>query len=173
MKNKVKTLTYTSICIAMATLLSYVPIFNMPQGGSVTLLSMFFITLIGYWFGVSVGVLGGIVFGIIQLITNPFIITPIQVLLDYPMAFGSLGMAGLFKGKKNGLNKGYLLGSLLRLTFSTISGAIFFGEFTSLNQNILPSFIYNASYIFTEIIITLIIINTPSFKRAITAIGTP
>ena len=163
-----KTITYSSMCICIATVMSYIKIIQLPQGGSVVFCSMIFISLIGYLFGVYAGILGGIVFGLIQLIINPFIVNPIQVFLDYIVAFGVLGLSGIFKNSINGLTKGFLLGAMVRLIISTISGVVFFSEFLSIGNSLwFYSLIYNASYILPEVFITLIIINLKIVKNTI------
>ena len=53
--HSVKRLVTSAMAIALATLTSFITIFKMPMGGSVTLFSMLFIVLIGYWYGISAG----------------------------------------------------------------------------------------------------------------------
>lgn len=48
--HSVKRLVTSAMAIALATLTSFITIFKMPMGGSVTLFSMLFIVLIGYWY---------------------------------------------------------------------------------------------------------------------------
>ena len=50
--HSVKRLVTSAMAIALATLTSFITIFKMPMGGSVTLFSMLFIVLIGYWYGI-------------------------------------------------------------------------------------------------------------------------
>ena len=82
----------------------------MPFGGSVTLCSSFFIVLIAYWYGPAVGMMAGVAFGLLQFVLGPFIISLPQVLFDYPLAFGALGVAGFFYHRKHGLLIGYIAG---------------------------------------------------------------
>ncbi len=82
--------------------LSQIKLFSLPQGGSITPFSMLFIILIGYFFGVKTGVLTGIVYGLLQLAFGGWVMHPMQLLLDYPLAFGALGLSGLFAIKSMG-----------------------------------------------------------------------
>lgn len=158
----VKALTYSSLAIAVGTVLSLLKV-GLPQGGSATLFSMLAITLIGYFYGVRQGVLTGVVFGLIQLIIEPQIWYPVQAILDYPVAFGMLGLSGVFCNKENGLQKGYYLAIISRFIVHTISGVIFFAEYTpeEFSSPLLYSVVYNASYIGVEGLLTNILFLTP------------
>lgn len=157
------------MAIALATLTSFITIFKMPMGGSVTLFSMLFIVLIGYWYGISAGMTASIAYGVLQLIVNPYIISLPQMFLDYIFAFGALGLSGIFANSKNGLVKGYIAGIAGRFFFSFLSGWIFFAVYTPefFNSAVLYSLAYNAAYIGAEGIITIIVIMLPPVKKAI------
>ena len=99
----VKKLAFSAMGIALAMVTSYIKIWEMPMGGSVTLLSMLFICLIGNWFGAGYGILTGAAYGILQLIVDPYMVSVWQVLFDYPFAFGALGLAGIFRNQRYGL----------------------------------------------------------------------
>ena len=75
---------------------------------------MLFIVLIGYWYGVRTGVMVGLAYGILQFLQEPYFLTLFQVCCDYVFAFAALGLAGLFRGKKNGLVIGYIVAVLAR-----------------------------------------------------------
>lgn len=75
------------------------------MGGSVTLFSMLFICCIGYWYGLRTGIMTGVAYGLLQLISDPYIISLPQMITDYILAFGALGLSGIFCNKKNGLVK--------------------------------------------------------------------
>lgn len=163
----IKVLIYSAFCICISFILSYIRIFELPQGGSISPGSMFFITIIGYWFGIKAGILGGIAFSLLKLITSPFIIHPIQLLLDYPLSFGALGLSGLFRKGKYSLYIGYIVACLGRLFFTTLSGVVFFSTYALDTNPILFSAVYNISYMLPEMILTIIIISTPTFRNAI------
>ncbi|PKM49779.1 MAG: energy-coupled thiamine transporter ThiT [Firmicutes bacterium HGW-Firmicutes-7] len=171
-KLKIKELTYSSIAIAIATVLSFVRIIRLPQDGSVTLCSMLFIVLIGYWFGVKQGILSGLVYGLIQLSLGGWVMHPIQLLLDYPLAFAALGLSGLFKNSENGLLKGLIFGAFGRFIFHFISGIVFFGSYAvEKGFNPVPySIAYNSAYIGVEVFLTIIILFIPTFDSAMKAV---
>ncbi len=164
----VKAVTYSAICIALSVVLSNVKIFHMPQGGSVTACSMFFIAVCGYWFGPVVGITAGVARGLLELAINPYVVHPAQLLLDYPLAFGIIGVSGFFAKSRYGLQIGYTVGALGRFFMSFLSGFIFFAQYAPEGQNVIVySFVYNISYILPEIIATLIIISIPVVTHVI------
>lgn len=162
-----KQLAFCAMAIALGTVLSNLKIFHFPTGGSITLLSMLIISLPGYWFGLGAGLLTGVAYGVLQLIIDPYILYPMQLIVDYILAFGALGLSGLFAHCKNGLIKGYCTGVLGRYVFAVISGWIFFGTYAWEGWSALPySLVYNAIYIFSEALITVIILSIPAVKKA-------
>ena len=116
-----KQLTYSAVALALAMVCSMIKFANLPMGGSVTLCSMLFIVLIGYWFGPYVGLTTAFAYGLLQFVVEPIFYTLPQMLIDYPLAFGALGLAGFFAGKKHGLQLGYLVGVIGRYIFAVIS----------------------------------------------------
>lgn len=162
-----KQLAFSGVAIALATIIStFIKLPSLPMGGSTTLFSMLLICLIGYWYGPFVGLTGAFAYGILQLIIGPYIIHPLQVLLDYPLAFGALGLSGFFSQKKNGLILGYIVGTLGRFLMHCISGMIFYTTYVGdLSENLIAiwgGIAYNMTYIIPEMIITLILIAIPS-----------
>lgn len=154
--------------IALATVTSYIKVWEMPMGGSVTLLSMLFICLIGYWFGPKYGLITGAAYGILQFIIDPYMLSVPQVLFDYPLAFGALGLSGFFSNKKYGLQIGYIVGVLGRFVFSTLSGVIFFASYAPEGMNPwVYSILYQGTYLGAEGIITLIIISIPPVAKGL------
>ena len=105
-RNSVKILVFSAVAIALGTALSMVSIVKMPQGGSLTLFSMFIVSMIGYFFGPVQGILCGIAYGMLQLAIGPYVVHPAQLLLDYPIAFGMLGLSGFFHKRSDGLIPG-------------------------------------------------------------------
>lgn len=168
-KFSAKQLTFSAMAIALATITSMLKLWDMPMGGSVTLFSMLFITLIGNWYGLGVGLTTSIAYGILQLVTGPYIISFPQMLLDYIFAFGALGLSGVFSKSKNGIVKGYLLAIFGRFVFSTLSGYIFFPTFMPefFDNAILYSMCYNGAYIGAEAILTLFVFSLPPINKAL------
>ena len=166
--NSTKKLVYSAMGIALALVTSYLKIWKMPMGGSVTLLSMLFICLIGYWFGAKYGFFTGAAFGLLQFVIEPFMLSFPQVILDYPLAFGALGLSGLVRNHKLGLPLGYLIGVFGRFICSTLSGVIFFASYAPENMNPwVYSMVYQGSYLGTEAVITLLIISIPPVAKTL------
>ena len=94
--------------------------------------------------------------------------------LDYPLAFGALGLSGFFWKAKNGMIKGYIAGVLGRLFFHCVSGVIFYteyvGNFGDDALAIWGSILYNMSYIIPEAILTIILISLPPVKKGLNLI---
>ncbi len=165
-KTDVKSLAFSAVMVGIAIALSTITLFRMPQGGSVTPLSMLPIALIAYFFGTRRGVIAGICLGLLNLILSPFVIHPAQLLIDYPLAFGALGLGGFLKEQKHALIKVYIVGLLGRYLFAFISGAIFFSEYAPEGWNpIAWSLWYNATYLGVEGVITCVIILIPAVSK--------
>lgn len=164
-----KQLVFSAMAMALAMVTSMVKLIDMPMGGSVTLFSMLFICLIGYLFGLRTGLTAAIAYGFLQLVTDPYIISIPQMLVDYIFAFGALGLSGVFSGKKHGLIRGYLLGVLGRYFFTFLSGMIFFGSYASSYNMTAPvySLVYNGAYLGLEALITVIVLLLPPVSKGL------
>lgn len=170
-KLTVKQLVFCAMAIALGTVLSNIKLFEFPTGGSITPLSMLVICLPGYFFGLGAGLLTGVAYGVLQLLIDPYVLYPMQLVVDYLLAFGALGLSGLFTNAKNGMIKGYITAVLGRFVFAVISGWIFFGSYAWEGWAPLPySLAYNAIYIFSEAAITVIILMLPAIKKALASI---
>ena len=172
-KFSAKQLAFSAMAIALAMVASMIKLVHMPMGGSVTLLSMLFITLIGYWFGLGAGLTTGVAYGILQLVIDPYILSVPQMLVDYIFAFGALGLAGIFwKNKsKYAVIFCYIAGVLGRYVFAFISGWIFFGMYAAdygFSSPVVYSLLYNGAYIFLEAAITIVILFIPPVNKALT-----
>lgn len=162
-------IAFSSVAIAVAMVCSMLKLADLPYGGSITLFSMLFIVLVGYWYGPYAGIMTGIAYGLLQFVVEPIFYTIPQLLCDYPLAFGALGLSGLlYKNKKWGLFAGYILGVTGRYVFAVISGVVFFGSFAPENMNpLVYSLTYNATYIVPEAVATLILISLPPVSKAL------
>lgn len=170
-----KKLVFSAVALALATVISVViKLPSLPNGGSVTLFSMLIVTLIGYWYGPVIGLIAATAYGILQFITGPYVVHPMQVILDYPLAFGALGLSGFFKDKKNGLLLGYIAGVVGRFFWAMVSGLIFYTEYVGGFQDnmmaVWASTLYNLSYILPEAVLTVILILVPAVKKAFASI---
>lgn len=165
-------LTTCAIAIALAYITSFFRIFHLPYGGSVTLFSMLFIVLIGYWYGLKYGIITGFVFGLLQFLQEPYVLSFFQVCCDYLLAYAALGLSGLFcNSKKNGLIKGYVLAIIMRGAFHALGGYLYWMDYMPENfpQSIamLYPIVYNYSYILLEGVLTIIVISLPPVASAL------
>ena len=149
-------LVFCAVAIALAFITSYLKIFKLPWGGSVTLCSMLFIVLIANWYGVGTGIMAGFAYGILQFIQEPYILSFFQVCCDYILAFAALGLAGLFAKQSHGLLKGYIIAVIARGAFHSLAAVY--------------PILYNYSYLLAEGIITVIIISVPAVSKALTQV---
>ncbi len=161
-RSNTKLLAETAVAIALGTVLSFVKFTIWPQGGSVTAGSMVPLLWLGLRRGAKLGIVAGIVYGIIQLIVEPYVYHPVQVLLDYPLAFGALGLAGLFRNRGA---VGVTVAIIGRFLAHFVSGIVFFATYAPqiyLGLNIgadpyLYSALYNGTYLLPELVISLLI----------------
>ncbi|MDE6401047.1 MAG: energy-coupled thiamine transporter ThiT, partial [Clostridiales bacterium] len=111
-----KTITFAAICVALSFALSYVRIFKMPMGGSITFASMLPLMLFAFMFGSRRGILVGLVYGVLQAIQDPWIIHPAQFALDYAVAFAAIGLTGCIRDFglfKNNMRAQFALGACI------------------------------------------------------------
>ncbi len=165
-KRPVYSLVLCAILIALSFVLSMVKVIPMPYGGSITLFSMLAASLAGYFCGPKWGITSGVALGLLNLIIDPVLLFPVQIVLDYILAFGCLGFSGFFANKKYGLFTGYAVAIAGRFVCSFLSGFIFFGEYAPEGMNpIVYSFLYNIFYIGGEGVLTLIVMAVPPVKN--------
>jgi thiamine transporter len=159
-KNMTKTfstraLSEIVVVIALSTVLSYIKIYHLPQGGSITAGSMVPLLWLSLRRGAKIGLFASIVYGIVQLLIEPFVYHPVQVLLDYPIAFGALGLAGFFKRYPL---IGVAVGILGRFVSHLLSGVIFFANYAPVGMSpIVYSAIYNGSYLIGELVVSAVL----------------
>ena len=149
-----KSLAYAAMCVALAFVLSYIKLFEMPQGGSVTLCSMLPIMLFAAAYGVGPGMLVGAVYGLLQYLQGGWFVHPIQFLLDYPIAFALIGLAGLYKYMPKAWSQwsiyaAMVLGALGRCVSATLAG-IFYWETAPW-----ASLVYNGAYLVPDTLICI------------------
>lgn len=163
--NSLQRLTISAVMIALSTALSFVKIFALPLGGSITLLSMLPVCMLAIMYGTRWGLTSTFVYAVIQLILDIGAIsgwglTPQaligSVIFDYLAAFTVLGFAGLFRTKGiAGYIGGISLAVAMRIVSHVISGVIFFGSWAPDGWNpLIYSLCYNASYMIPEAVFT-------------------
>lgn len=148
-----------ALCIALSTVLNYIKLFEMPQGGSVSLemlpLLVFALTCGWKW-----GIGAGIVHGILQILLGGYFLSVPQILLDYPIAYGMVGLAGFFI-TPNTVNRviGVLVGSLGRYVAAVLSGAVFFANYAPEGTSPwIYSMTYNGGYMSVNALICCVLI---------------
>lgn len=150
-----------AVMIGLAGALYLIKIFTLPQGGSVTLASMVPIFVLALRRGPRIGITAGVIFGLVALLEDTssgieVIVYPTQVVLDYPLAFGLLGLAGFFR-KLPLLGVG--LGIAARFCSHFVSGVLFFASYAPAGMSPYEySAIYNGSFLLAEFAITAVIL---------------
>ncbi|KKK80582.1 hypothetical protein LCGC14_2822040 [marine sediment metagenome] len=154
-----KTIAQVGITVALAVVLNLMPVFKMPQGGSVSL-DMVPIFFLAFYRGPMVGILAGAVFGLVDYTIDPFFVHPAQLILDYPLAFGLVGIAGFVRGNTPiSVATGVILGGTARFFAHLISGVIFFASYAPKGQNVwLYSAVYNGSYMLVSTLVAIPIV---------------
>jgi len=152
-----KILAEIIVLVALAGALSLIShsFFGLPQGGSINLgmIPIFWLALRRGWI---IGVFAGAVFGVVDMTIEPFIVHPIQFILDYPLAFAVLGLAGLFR--KYAI-VGIVVGGVGRFVSHFISGIVYFADYAPVGMSpVVYSALYNGTYIIPSIITCAIII---------------
>lgn len=139
----------------------------MPNGGSITLASMLPLMVYSNRYGAKYGVMAGVVYGFLQYIQKPEMTHWIQMLVDYPIAFGVIGLGGLVKASATSSSP--FLSAALCASSATCSPV----RFSSANmprqdspRSCIP-LLYNAPYMFADIAVCVIIAMLPPFRKAI------
>jgi len=141
-----------AVVAALSVILSYLRLWQMPQGGSITLESLPLL-LLALWRGPRVGMAAGAISGLLLLVLGGYVVHPVQGVLDYPGAFAMLGIAGFLPRPWWG---GFCLGTLGRFCCHVVSGAVFFGSFAPEGSSVwVYSTLYNASFTFPSLLLNL------------------
>ncbi len=167
MKIETKKLTLSAVMIALSAVLSLVRVYQMPLGGSITLLSMLPVCAVAICYGTKWGLFTSILYSCVQIGLDLGSLmgygmtagTWIGCLaFDYILAFGALGLAGLWRKRGTlGMSLGVALACVIRFISHFISGAIVFAVFCPEGWNVyLYSIAYNGSYMLPELIITVV-----------------
>ncbi len=167
-KQKTRRLAESAIMLALSTILAEFAVFKLPYGGSVTLFSQLPLVVISYRYGVKWGAFTGLVMASIQMIfglENFSYVSGIWAYLilifaDYIIAFGVLGLGGMFKNKIKNQSMSLALGSIVvssvRFLCHYISGVTIWSSYAEGASVWAYSLTYNASYMVPELIITAV-----------------
>lgn len=136
-----RAIVYGAIAIALSFALSYARLFRLPQGGSVTFASLLPLMIYCCMFGTRRGLVVCLIYGTLQALQDPYIIHPMQFLLDYPLAFGLIGTSGIFMEKgvfKNKKVLAFMLGGVvavvLRYLCHACTGIFAFASYADLDS---------------------------------------
>lgn len=172
-------IAYAGICLAASFALSFIKISPVQYGGSITLASFVPILIYAYGFGAVKGTIAGIIFGLFNFISDPFILTPMTFVLDYLLAFASIGLMGFAHAfgrlpKSARVALGAVLVYVVRFIFHLVSGMIYFAE-DSVWANLptpnafVYSFIYQCVYLPADCVICvgvlLVLVKTKTLDK--------
>lgn len=155
--NNTRALVYGAVAVALSFALSYARLFKLPQGGSVTFASLLPLMIYSMMFGTRRGLLVCLVYGTLQALQDPYIIHPMQFLLDYPLAFGLVGVSGIFVEKKlfkSNKLVGFILGGVvavcLRYACHVCSGVFAFADYFYWDSELMSKYdtaaVYSLAY---------------------------
>lgn len=182
---RVRLIVEIALCVALAAVLNLPGLqIRLPiniAGGTVSL-NMLPIFVLALRRGLGPGLVAGAIYGFVDLLIEPFVVHPAQLLLDYPVAYGLLGLAGLGAVAWHKVPRGrmaagarivlpfLLLGGAGRFAAHWVSGIIFFGANAPERQPVwLYSLVYNASYLIPSLVLaalaTLAVL--PALERAV------
>lgn len=189
--NNTRALVYGAVAIALSFALSYARLFRMPQGGSITFASVLPLIIYSMMFGTRRGVLVCLIYGTLQALQDPYILHPMQFLLDYPLAYGLVGVSGFFADKKLFKNKhiiNFLLGGIvavcLRYACHVCSGVFAFADYFYWDEELMSTYATAATYslaynssVFVDMAIALacgsIMLSSKAFVRQMTTSALP
>lgn len=166
---KTRTLVECALMIALSTVLSFITIYQLPQGGDITAVSMMPLVLASFRHGPKWGLFTGFTYGLIQMLLgfkNVMYCASLGamllcVLLDYLLAYAAMGLSCVFGkplgNRSAGVAVGTVIAGLLRYFCSFLSGVIIWREYAPETMPVwLYSLTYNGSYMIPEIILTTI-----------------
>ena len=140
-----------ALCIALSIVLSYLRLFRMPQGGSVNL-ELVPLILFAWRRGLCWGCGAGVLAGVMNLLLGGYVVHPVQAILDYPAAYGAMGLAALLPRQRL---VGLVLAALVQFSCHVLSGVIFFASYAPKGTNPwVYSAVYNGSFLAPKIVIS-------------------
>ena len=161
----VRALVYGALCVSLSFVLSYMKLFPMPMGGSLTFCSMLPIAMYAWAFGPAYGFTAAFAYSLLQVIQGAWIVHPVQFILDYFVAFTCLGLSSLFP---QCLPLGVGVAGLARYACSVLSGVVFFADSAAeagYESALLYSLAYNGGTIGLETVLCVIVACVPGVVR--------
>ena len=162
-KENLQKLCVSAVLVALSTVLSFIKIYQAPLGGSVTLLSMVPICLIGVLYGTKYAIAPSVLYGAIQMLQGGVLgwgLTPAvliaAILLDYILAFTVMCLSGLWRNKGFwGIIAGTALAVFARFICHFASGVVLWTSFDIFNNPYIYSLVYNGAYMLPELVFTM------------------
>ena len=165
--SKTRILVECALMIALGTVLANIKIFELANGGSVTLFSMVPFILVSFRHGVKWGLFTGFVNSLLQMLLGFYAppapgLLPLvgMILLDYVLAFTLLGLACVFakpfKNRLLGVAVGTAIVCLIRFLCSFLSGVLIWGNLNEGLPEWVYSLTYNGSYMLPETILSVV-----------------
>lgn len=164
-KLNTKEIVYAGIAISTSFVLSYLKVSPVTNGGSITLASFVPIIIYAFIFGFSRGLIAGFIYGVLQFIQSPYILTPANFLLDYLLPFSMICLAPLSKKVCKNQNLQIVLSAIFvylgRFLMHFLSGVIFFelgavwAELPA-NSAVAYSLLYQVTYLIPDLVICAI-----------------
>ncbi len=163
---RIQMMVEIALAVALAAVLNTLKLWTMPMGGTVAL-NMVPIFVLALRRGLGPGLLAGALYGCVDLLVDPHIYYPLQVLLDYPVAYGLVGLTGLGSGAWHAATarRGHAtaamvalpyiaLGTSFRFAAHWLSGVVFFAEYAPEGQPAwLYSLLYNGTYLLPSLVL--------------------
>ena len=160
MSTKTKQITEGAILIALAQILSFLPLYKFPWGGSIDL-AMLPILLFAFRWGFGPAMLMSTAHGILQMLFEGGIAIGWESIIgDFLIAYAVLGVAGLFRGKfylgaavacAARFLVHYVVGATIWATYMPDS---FFGM--TMTTPWLYSALYNGAYMLPDLLMVLV-----------------
>ena len=153
-----------AIMVALAQVLGYLKLWQMPNGGSVTFVMLpIFVYCVRWGFGR--GMLAAFALAVLQFLLDGGLALGWQSIIgDYLLAYTALGLAGLFSKRKYGFFWGTLVGSLARFVVAWVVGATIWAEYMpdsffgmTMVSPWIYSLLYNGSYILLCMALCLVV----------------
>ena len=183
--SRVRIASEIGLTVALSAVLGMLTVWQMPQGGSISfvMLPLFVLALLR---GPAVGLAAGTLYGVVDFMLKPYLFHPIQVVLDYPLAFAACGLAGLFAARFATLSSdrrpgaalwtaivpGIVLGASGRYLAHVVSGLVFFSSYAveAGQAPLVYSLAYN-SFVLVSAVASAVVAAAvvPALRRQLTA----
>ena len=169
-------LATAAVCLALSFLLSYIKLWDPPTGGSVTAASMLPVMLFAWLYGVGPGLIVCFAYSLLQCLQGPYVVHWLQFLLDYPIAYTVLGLAGAFRRVKApwALPAGIVLACFSRFVCHFLTGVIYFSEYApaaDMASVLIYSIGYNGLYMAIEAAVSAVLVCLPQVQGMLRSIA--